>query len=830
MSIACLALSQSIASAQRSTLPQEQKQTPRRIRAQRMDKPPVLDGLVNEVVWEQVEPASDFVQQEPNEGSAATEKTEVRFGYDNHNLYIGIICFDSQPDHIVVTQNRRDGSLTDTDSVQILLDTFHDRQNAFIFGTSPTGIEYDAQVSKAGQADSSGLPRTGAQGGQGGAQQAGAAAINLNWDGVWDVRSQITARGWEAEMVIPFKTLRYNPGAGRVWGLQVMRNLRRHNEQSFWTPVSRAFDITQVDVAGDLEGLDLRLHRNLQLIPYVLGGFNQDYTRTKDQSKLARNAGLDVKYSLTPSLTVDATFNTDFAQVEVDEEQINLTRFDLFFPEKRPFFLENSGIFDFGAARETEVFFSRRIGIDDSGVEIPIDAGVRLSGHAGPFEIGFLNMKTREVDGVAPANDFGVARAKLRLPNRSSVGVIAVTRQSLTHFDGKRPFNRTFGADATIGLGRYGNWQNYYAKSDSPGLSGSNHAALSSFRFDDRHHQVNLSYREVGRNFNPEVGYVQRVNYRRPSFGYRHTFYPESKHIRSIFPHFTWNRWYTLGTNDLESAFGHYDYSMNWQGGESLSVAFNRSFERLDKPFEVFPGIKIAKGRYNFSEVDTNFMSNQSAPLFASSIVSIGNFYSGTIRAFNLTGGVRKGQNLTWSGSYARNFINLREGDFTTDLIGFRFNWSFTPKSYLQTFTQYNSRTSQVGTNIRFALLSTSSNGLFVVYNTRAATVDYLDPHNAARTTLSRAFFVTFSSFFYSYPPSSVPFIQFCGGAAAWGVRSESRRKRVRIGTASPGGPAGNLRRSASPHRTPSRDRAPISIQYDSGVYQTMPARSRFRR
>src|SRR2546426_8102623 len=522
--LACGVWGNRLASAQHTNIPQEGEQVRKRIRAHRINTPPVMDGIVSEAVWQEIEPADGFIQQEPNEGAVATEKTEVRFGYDNRNMYIGIICFDSQPENIVVSQNRRDGSLTDTDSIQILLDTFHDRQNAFIFGTSPTGIEYDGQVSKAGQGDSGTFGQGGGQGGgtgQGGAQRGGAAAFNGNWDGVWSVRSQITARGWEAEMVIPFRTLRYIPGADRVWGLQIMRNLRRHNEQSFWTPISRAFDLLQVDVAGELEGLDLQVHRNLQLVPYVLGGLDQDYTRSRDQTKLARHAGLDVKYSLTSSLTLDATFNTDFAQVEVDEQQVNLTRFDLFFPEKRPFFLENAGIFDFGAARETEIFFSRRIGIDESGEEIPIDAGGRLSGHAGRYELGFLSMKTREVRGVAPANEFTAARLKRQLPNRSSLGLIAVNRQSLTHFDRTRPFNRTFGADAEVGLGRYINWHNYYARTQSPGLTRRAHAGLSSFRYDDSHHQVTAAYREVGPDFNPEVGYLQRANYRRPGFGYR---------------------------------------------------------------------------------------------------------------------------------------------------------------------------------------------------------------------------------------------------------------------------------------------------------------------
>ena len=334
---------------------QEQPNSRPKIRASRVNAPPVLDGLVNEPFWQGIKPATNLVQQQPDEGALATEKTEVRFGYDNKYLYIGIICFDSSPSDIVVNQNRRDGSLTDTDSVQVLLDTFHDQHNAFIFGTSPTGSAYDAQVSKGGQGDTGAGRPPGVT--QTGAQTAGAAALNLNWDAVWDVKAQISARGWEAEMVIPFETLRYQPGKDRIWGLQILRNFRRRNEQSFWSPITRAFEITQLDAEGELEGLDLAVHRKLEILPYVLGGFDSDYTRTGDPTKADRQVGGDIKYNLTGSLTLDATFNTDFAQVEVDEQQINLTRFNLFFPEKRPFFLENSGIFDFGTPQETEIFF-----------------------------------------------------------------------------------------------------------------------------------------------------------------------------------------------------------------------------------------------------------------------------------------------------------------------------------------------------------------------------------------------------------------------------------------------------------------------------------------
>jgi len=718
---------------------------PRRVRASRMTMPPKLDGLVDDPVWESVEPATGFIQQNPEEGRAPTEKTEVRLGYDDTNLYIGIICFDSRPNDIVVSQNKRDGSLTETDSVQVLLDTFHDKHNAFIFGTTPTGIEYDAQVSKGGQGDTS-TRAAGATPGT--AQAAGAASLNLNWDALWEVKSQITARGWEAEMAIPFKTLRYLPGKDRTWGLQIMRNLRRSNEQSFWSPISRAFDISQVDAAGDLDGLELTQHRSLQLVPYVLGGVEQDYTRATHPTKIQKQVGADAKYTLTPSVTMDLTVNTDFAQVEVDEQQINFTRFDLFFPEKRPFFLENSGIFDFGTPRETEIFFSRRIGIDPSGAMVPIDAGVRVSGNVGPFEIGALNMKTREVTGVTPANDFTVLRVKRDLPNRSSIGAIAVNRQTLTGGYAIAPFNRTFGVDQALGIGKYGNLQSFYAVTQTPGRSGSNYAYASGYKYDNSHHQITFTYKETAKNFDPEVGFLQRANYRRPTVAYRRTYYPRVGKIRSIFPHFQANRWYTIGLNQLESAYDHIDYSMNWQNGASLSLPWNRYFERLDKPFQVYTGVKIQPGRYPYSQFAPVYTTNQSATLWASVGLIVGNFYNGTQRQVNLTGSVRKGDKLTWSGSYVHNGFDLPAGTFATDLIGFRFNWSFTPKSYLQSFTQYNSAISQVSTNIRFALLSTSSNGLYVVYNTKQAAFDFTDPRGVNRLTQGRALILKYTYLF----------------------------------------------------------------------------------
>lgn len=704
----------------------------RELSAGRLQEPPQFDGLVDEALWKRLEIATNFVQQNPENGAPASETTEVRIGFDDQNLYIGIICFDAQPENIVVNQNRRDANLSETDSIQILIDTFNDSQNAFLFGTSPTGIEFDGQVSKAVQSRG------------GGGRRGGSGAVNLNWDGVWSVRSQVTERGWESEIVIPFGTLRYYPGK-MVWGLNIMRTLSRRNERSFWSPVFRGFSFTEVDLAGSLSGLETRSHRNLQLRPYVLGGFSHDYLRAEDQSRVEANVGLDLKYSLTPTLTLDATVNTDFAQVEVDDDQLNLTRFDLFFPEKRSFFLENSGLFEFGSPREVEVFFSRRIGLDEEGSPVPIGAGARLSGRVGGYQLGFLNMQTRAVDDSTPANNYNVFRLNRELPRRSSIGVIGVSRQATTDFEDAPVYNRTFGADANIGFGRFANWFNYAAATRTPDLEDRDHAYSSRFEYDDSRHEFTLGYLEVGEHFNPEVGFVRRIGFRKPNYFYRFTHYPSRSRIRSIEPHFSGQNWYTLATNDKESGFEHYHVTARFQNGGQLGLAWNRKFERLDEPFEVHPDIFIPEGRYQFSELISTVETDPTAPVYFQGIARLGSFYDGTIRNVDLKGSYRHGSNLTWTANWKGNFINLPVSDFNANRIGLRFNWSFTPKSFLQSFTQYNDVSRKVGHNIRLGVLSTSSTGLFIVFNTIASTVSFYDPHEVERQTISRALFIKYT-------------------------------------------------------------------------------------
>jgi hypothetical protein len=503
-----------------------------------------------------------------------------------------------------------------------------------------------------------------------------------------------------------------------------------------------------VDRAGTLHGVETTNHRNLKLLPYVLGGFSQDFTLSDDRSELEGNVGLDLKYGLTPSLTLDGTLNTDFAQVEADDEQVNLTRFALFFPEKRPFFLENAGFFEFGSPREVELFFSRRIGLDGNREQVPIDAGLRVSGKMGSYQLGLLNMQTRRVEDAAPANNYGVARLSRELPNRSSIGVIGVSRQATSQFEDAPSSNRAFGADANIGLGQYANWFNYFSETRSPGLKGSDHAYSSRLEYVDSTHKLILGYLEVGHHFNPEVGFVQRLGFRQPTYSYRYTYYPESKWIRSISPHFRRNIWYTLGNNDMESDAQHYHLKSEFQDGGHWGIMWNRDFERLDQPFEISPGVEIPTGRYRFNSFIGHLASNPSARFFAEGWATIGDFYDGTIRGFDLDGGYRHSHNVAWTVSYVRNFVRLPAGNFNTDLVRLRFNWSFSPKSYLQTLSQYNSNTKLIGHNVRLAFLSTSSTGFFLVYNTRHLTSDFMDPHAIPRRTVGRALYAKFSYLF----------------------------------------------------------------------------------
>ena len=453
---------------------------------------PTIDGRVNDAAWQGVQPYTNFTQQDPNEGEPASEKTEVRILVGKGILYVGIIAFDSDPSKIIVSQARRDASLNDTDSVVMVFDTFNDTQNAFVFGTNPLGIEYDGQVAREGQ--TSGVSVGGGGGGNSsGTARGGISAFNPNWDGDWTVKSQITERGWEAELAIPLKTLRYQTGENQTWGFNLLRNIRHKNEQVYLAPIPRGFDIYRVSLAAKMTGLDLPTRRDIKIIPYALGSTEQGLCRSPARTS-TKNAdfGVDLKWGIRPNLTLDATYNTDFAQVEADEEQVNLTRFDLFFPEKRPFFLENASTFQFGNPQQIDLFFSRRIGLSPSALPIDIRGGGRLSGKVAGWNVGVLNIQADDVENIGgdiigPANNFSVVRLQ-REVGRSSYGAIFVSRQGFGEAKIQDDWNRAYGFDLNYQVTTNQRLSAFIARTDTPttrtsGPRGSDYSGRAFYNF-----------------------------------------------------------------------------------------------------------------------------------------------------------------------------------------------------------------------------------------------------------------------------------------------------------------------------------------------------------
>ncbi len=709
---------------------------------------PVIDGRVNEAVWQTVPPYSTFTQQDPIEGAPASERTEVRVLVGKGNLYVSIIAFDSDPSKIIVSQARRDASLTETDSIVMVLDTFNDNQNAFVFGTNPLGIEYDGQVAREGQ--SSGVS-FGGGGGAGGSQRGGISAFNPNWDGDWTVRSQITDRGWETEMAIPLKTLRYQTGTNQTWGFNVLRNIRHKNEQVYLAPIPRGFDIYRVSLAAKMSGLDLPARRDIKLIPYALGSVNKDFTRTTgDKVDKKGDVGLDVKWGIRPNLTFDATINTDFAQVEADEEQVNLTRFDLFFPEKRPFFLENASTFQFGQPQSIDLFFTRRVGLSSTGVPIDILGGARLSGKLGGWNVGVLDIQTNEAENAAgtqvvgPANNFSVLRVQ-REVGRSSYGAIFVNRQGTGSFSPAEDHNRAYGVDANIQISPSQRISTFLARTDSAGVNGSDYAGRAFYNFTNNLWQISGGYSQVGETFNPEVGFLPRRGYRRPEF--RAFFQPQPKKIkwiRRFAPHVSHNAYY--GFDDkLQTSMTHiHPLEVQPAQGGRFGWFFDRNRDNLTAPFLVFNRdgrrVTIPVGEYDWVQHGFEYFHNPSARVTGTIRYRIGHYYDGDFNGVEINSDYRITPQMTASVGWTHQDIKLPYGNFVNNLVPIKANYSFTTLANISALLQYNGQTGQFSSNVRLALLNRSGTGLFVVFNDRR---DLLS--STSLETLGRSFVVKYT-------------------------------------------------------------------------------------
>ncbi len=655
------------------------------------DLPIKLDGVLDEPPWQEAEPATDFLQMEPNQGQPATERTEVRILYDSEAIYFGVDAYDSEPDGIIINSLQQDFTRSLEDGIAFYLDTFDDNLNAFVFYTNPAGAKGEQQSVDEGR------------------------EFNTAWEDVWEVKTAITTEGWLAEVRIPFKSLRFPKSEIQSWGINIQRKIRRKNEQSFWSFIPRRFDGLYVSFAGDLKGVEgVHPGKNFKLKPFVTGQLSSLATDDFDSNA---DVGLDLKYSLTSGLTLDGTVNTDFSQIEVDVQQINLTRFSLFFPEKRDFFLENAGIFVFGqtgvrgaARREFLPFFSRRIGLASDGTPVPILAGGRLTGRVGKYSLGFLNMQTRE-SGSEPANNFTVLRVKRNILSQSEMGGLFINRQSNQSGD----YNRTFGLDAKFRL-----WENlridsFLAGTRTPGLEEEDLAGRIFVEWKTNLVEARSGYLSIGENFNAEVGFVPRVDIRKSdsSFGLRPR--PKNPWIRELFPNLR-IQYITDHENRLLTRITELNFQAFLHDGGIFSVGRVLNFERLDQDFSIRQPISIDSGDYNFNDWFAEFRSNPSTRISGIVRYESGDFWDGERKRLRLDVSFRPNYKFALSARYQWDDVKLQDGAFTDRLVNMRVNYSFNTEMFFSALIQYNSDRRQISSNLRFNLIHRPLSDLFIVY------------------------------------------------------------------------------------------------------------------
>ncbi len=703
-----------------------------------VDTPPVIDGRLDDAVWAGAPVLGDFIQREPRDGAPATEPTEVRIVQDAHALYVGVWLFDASPAGIVRGEGIRDYNLDESDAVLLILDTFQDGQNAFVFGTNPAGIQYDGQVSNAGQGGGRFFSGGAGGGGAGGSQrqQSGSGGgFNLNWDASWTVATSRDERGWYAEFRIPFSTLRYAAGERQTWGLNIARRIRRRNEQSFWAPVPREFDQYRLNYAGSLEDLRPPTQRLVTVTPYVLQRAVRNYQDPIETSfDYPRDVGGDAKIQLTQGLTLDLTANTDFAQVEVDDVQTNLTRFSISFPEKRPFFLENAGFFQVGAGG-SELFYSRRIGISRAG-PMPIQGGGRLSGRAAGLNLGLLHIRTDSL-GALPGDAYSAVRVARELPNRSRIAGTFLRRASDVDDD----WNNTLAIDGQVGIGEAVTLSSFFARTETPDLTGRDHAFSIQGGYTTRDWNWSLSLREIGEDFNPELGFVPRTGHRNArGFGMYHIRPHDLLGLREIRPHFSYDVYRDIDGGFTQSSRLHLDTHFEFEDGMEFHPGFNRVHEGLTRPFEVSPGVIVPAGSYAGWVTNWVFYTNASAPLSFNGGLNWGNFLSGTQVSPFGTFTARYGSSLSASLRLDYNNVDLPQGNFEATLLGLRLAWFITPSIYVQSLTQWSNREDTWSTNVRFGWLDDAGSGLFIVFN-QASGFDSL----ASDTPLNRAFLIKYS-------------------------------------------------------------------------------------
>ena len=559
------------------------------------------------------------------------------------------------------------------------------------------------------------------------------------------VRTQISEIGWSAEFAIPFRTLRFANGGPQVWGLNFQRNIRSEIHRFAAEKFRQHGYQHRLSLAGSLVGLDIPSQRNLKIMPYGLG----QTSRSGDASDAGQAVGVDLKYSLTPSLTLDLSYNTDFAQVEVDNQQINLNRFQLFFPEKRPFFLENAGLFSVGSPQEVEMFFSRRIGIGPQGSVVPITGGGRLTGKLGGFDVGVLSMSTESVAATGdleaiPANSYTVARVNKELPNRSALGAMFVNRQAAPGND----FNRTTAIDGRLGIGRYGQIIGFAAQTSTPGPAGDDYAFKLGANYNSEAWQLVVNYTDVAGNFNPEVGFLRRDNFRKWDFLIWRRIRPRNLFgLQEIRPHTSYRGFWNHATGFHETGFWHIDSHWEWKNGNEIHTGINFTREGIaeGKTFEIYPAVVVPPGTYDHVETQLVAFTNRGHWWSLGWRSVIGGYFGGTRLNLQPTVDIRYGDKFNISASWSHNTIDLPGRDFVTNLVRTKLSYSFTPRLLLLGLLQYNDRDELWSANVQMRWLQDANTGLFVVYNQGG---EIGGPGGAIQATRDRSLIIKYTHLF----------------------------------------------------------------------------------
>ena len=688
---------------------------------------PIIDGeVLNEALWERVYTIRDLKQIKPDYGAPASEKTAIKIAYTAKTLYVAVVCFDTSPEKIVVSDSRRDADLNDDDSFLFIIDTYNDQQNGFLFGTNADGMEYDAQIDNEGEGNfSANRQQGGVVGG-----------TNINWDASWEVKTKKGDFGWSAEFAIPLRSIRFNGGDNKTWGINFQRNISKRSETAYWANLPLGFDIKRLSLAGKMHGLNLKSPKNLKIIPYGLVQSIQNNHPPKNTTGNTAVGG-DIKYSLTPGLTLDMTYNTDFAQVEVDEQQVNLDRFNLFFPEKRPFFLENAGQFSVGSPGEVDLFFSRRIGIGSGGSLVPIIGGSRVSGKIGQTNIGLLSMFTDEIPDETGAiellkNNYSVARINHDFAaQRSSLGGIMVSRSGLND---PLDYNRVVAVDGKLGIGKKAQLSGYLSQSSTPGIEADAHAFNFLAVYNWNGWNLRAGYTEVGEGFNPEVGFLLRSAFKKPEFLIFKQWRPKNTgKLLEVRPHISYRGYWNF-QNTQETGFLHVDNHWVWESGFEIHTGINFTRETVLSAFPI-SNVTVPTGAYNHQEFQFVLMSNANRKFYYQTRTLIGGYFGGNRISSTNRATFRLGDKFNTEGVFNYNRLELPEGDANVLISGLRLAYSFTPRMFLQSLVQYNNVSNITSVNARFGWLRNANTGLFVVLNIIKDT-DYFDALNNQSITI----------------------------------------------------------------------------------------------